>query len=492
MKYYIAFLIPVFIFLACEKSEFITQKDAMLEFSTDTVLFDTVFTTIGSATLYFNVYNRHTQAIRISQIHLAGDNHSPYHLNIDGQPINSISDVELMAGDSMYIFVQVKIDPLNNNNPLVVQDSVIFVTNGNTQYVQLVAFGQDVNLINGAIIPSAQNDTIWNNNKPYLIYNSMLVDTLKKLTIASGCRLYFHYNSSLLVKGTLIVNGTLDQPVVFQGDRLEDFYSNIPGQWGAAVELTNGALYFLGGIHFLAGSKDNLIDYAIIKNATKGIQADSSVNPLQPLLTISNTIIDNISITGIHGQGTTITASNCLISNCGVNAISLSVGGNYRFYHCTLANYYFYSNRNTPSLLLNNYFEVVHNQQIQTYIRPISAFFGNCIIYGGNSAVNSELGFDFKGNINEHYQYLFDHCLIKARYDQISDTNYFKSAVTAGYYDHLFKQVGYNQCDFSLDTLSVAKDKGNAGWAQIFPFDILNNNRLADGKPDIGAYERVE
>ena len=242
MKYYIAFLIPVFVFLACEKSEFITQKDAMLEFSTDTVLFDTVFTTIGSATLYFNVYNRHTQAIRISQIHLAGDNHSPYHLNIDGQPINSISDVELMAGDSLYIFVQVKIDPLNNNNPLVVQDSVIFVTNGNTQYVQLVAFGQDVNLINGAIVPSAQNDTIWNNNKPYLIYNSMLVDTLKKLTIEAGCRLYFHYNSSLLVKGTLIVNGTLDQPVVFQSDRLEDFYSNIPGEWGAAVELNNGAL----------------------------------------------------------------------------------------------------------------------------------------------------------------------------------------------------------------------------------------------------------
>jgi hypothetical protein len=261
-------------FFSCRKDP-IVNPDAKLEFSTDTVLFDTIFTTIGSTTKNFRVYNNHSQPIIIDRILLAGNAGSRYRLNINGHQVNEMESVEIPAKDSIYIFVEVTLNPANVNNPLVVQDSVVFLTNGNTQDVKVIAFGQDVHLVNGEILKTQK----WINDKPYLIYNSMLVDSLETLTIDPGTRLYFHKRSSLLVKGTLIVNGTLEEPVSFLGDRLEHQYDEYPAQWGSWIEYESGAVYILGGIHFLNGSKDNVINHAIIKNAMKGIQADTLANP---------------------------------------------------------------------------------------------------------------------------------------------------------------------------------------------------------------------
>ncbi|MDD4645766.1 MAG: hypothetical protein PHY99_07240, partial [Bacteroidales bacterium] len=231
--------------MSCNKYEPINNPDAKLEFSTDTVLFDTIFTTIGSTTKNFRVYNRHSQPIVIDRIILAGNKTSNYRLNINGRVTNSLENIEIPAKDSIYIFVEVNLDPNNLNNPMVVQDSIIFQTNGNTQDVDLVAFGQDVHLINGEILKTQT----WINDKPYLVYNSMLVDSLETLTVESGTRIHFHKRSSMLVKGTLLVKGSLEEPVSFLGDRLEDQYDEYPAQWGSWVEYDNGTAYILGGIH---------------------------------------------------------------------------------------------------------------------------------------------------------------------------------------------------------------------------------------------------
>ena len=52
------------------------------------------------------------------------------------------------------------------------------------------------------------------------------------LTIEPGVRIHLHRDALLYVEGTLQVNGTLDEPVLFAGDRLEEFYEDKPGQWG--------------------------------------------------------------------------------------------------------------------------------------------------------------------------------------------------------------------------------------------------------------------
>jgi len=181
------------LFFSCKKDNFITDSSAKLEFSTDTVMFDTVFTTIGSTTQQFKIYNRHNEFVKVSSIYLANGNTTKFRLNINGIRATKIENVEIPPKDSLFIFVEVTLDPNNTNNPLAIIDSMVCVTNGNVQDVKLVAFGQDVHLIKGQIIQSQT----WNNDKPYLVYNSMLVDSLHTLTINAGTKIYFHRGSTM-------------------------------------------------------------------------------------------------------------------------------------------------------------------------------------------------------------------------------------------------------------------------------------------------------
>ena len=269
----------IFIFLSllsCRKESFTTDTSDKLSFSTDTLSFDTVFSSVGSTTAFFKLINPHPKKIRVSNILLSGGESSQFRINIDGIPSFSQEDVELAAGDSMYVFVEVTVDPNSDLSPFIIKDSLIFITNGNEQKVMLVAWGQNANFYNGEII----GDTTWTNEKPHVIYNSILVDSGKTLTIEKGCALYFHSGSRLYVNGTLIINGSLEERVVLQGDRLEEFYQNKPGQWE--------------GIHFLRGSISNKISHANIKNSIVGIRVDYLPENSDTGLVVRNTEINNI------------------------------------------------------------------------------------------------------------------------------------------------------------------------------------------------------
>jgi len=470
--------------ICCENNGFIDDPSAKLSFSADTVLFDTVFTTIGSTTQHFKVYNPHSQSIQIERIALAGGDQSDYRLNINGRSVNVMENVEILPHDSLYIFVEVTLDPNNQDQPMVIQDSVIFLTNRNFQDVDLVAFGQDVHLFAGDTI----GNTTWVNDKPYLIYGYVYVDSLKTLSIEAGSRLHFHNRSSMLVGGTLKVNGTLEDPVTFQGDRLEDWYDNSPGQWGAWIEYESGAKYFLGGIHLLNGSKDNEIRYAHIKNATKGIQLDSLASLSKPTLVIENSIIENMSIAGIYAQSSSILASNCVINYCKQWCVALTLGGTYEFYHCTInnsaANPFDEWIRTDPAVVLNNFY--VYDGQAYVY-HLYNALFANCIISGSR-----QTEIDFLHTINSipvpgTFNYLFDHCLVKVDTLNTSNPDHWRSIVKnldvryAGPADH----------NYRLDSLSPAIGKGSLDFARFFPLDQDGIDRLADGKPDLGAFEWI-
>ena len=101
-----------------------------LSFSVDTLSFDTVFTTIGSATKEFMIYNRNDQPLLISEIMLASGEETGFRINVDGRKGDHFQDVRIQADDSLYVFVEVTVNPNASNQPLLVDDSIIFTTNG--------------------------------------------------------------------------------------------------------------------------------------------------------------------------------------------------------------------------------------------------------------------------------------------------------------------------------------------------------------------------
>ena len=87
---------------SCQRpDDFTTNPEDMLAFSLDTLRFDTVFTSLGSATRSIKVYNRANRAIRISSISVASGAASKFRINVDGIPGNEATDVEILANDSI-------------------------------------------------------------------------------------------------------------------------------------------------------------------------------------------------------------------------------------------------------------------------------------------------------------------------------------------------------------------------------------------------------
>lgn len=469
-KLFVLLLLPL-AFLSCEREFVYLNGSEGLKFSLDTLMFDTIFTDLGSVTRNFMVYNTYNKDIIIQSIELSGNNQGNFRLNINGHAESTVDNIKINAKDSLYVFVDVTIKPDDKNSPFVVEDSILFYSGEKTQKINLVAYGQNVVLLENKKLKT----TTFTADKPYLIYDVLQVDSFETLTIEPGARLHFHNDAHLFVFGSLQVKGTSDKPVSFLGDRLEEWYQDKPGQWGY--------------IHLMPGSFDNVIDHAIIKNGTMGVFADSvGLNSDAPLQ-ISNTLINHISQFGIITQKAEVDVWNTVIADCGHHSVALTLGGTYNFYHCTIANYFpSWTYRNTPALFLNNYFEDDKKPAIK---QLIEANFYNSIVYGNRF---TEIGFDFfkdakKGTEDETlFNYKFVNCLLKTGNMDVSDKSKYIS-IWANEDPNFINSMKYN---YQLDTISPCVDVGDVGIANKFPFDILNNDRLNDELPDLGAYERIE
>lgn len=416
---------------SCRKDQFITDSSADLGFSQDTVLFDTVFTTIGSTTKALKVYNPNNQRIKISSIDLAGGENSQFRINVDGVNGPSHSEVEIAANDSLWIFVEVTVDPGNLDLPFIVEDSVIFYTNGNRQSVLLNAWGQDAHFHGGSnFFTELACDEVWNNDKPHVVYNIVGVGEGCCLTINQGVQVHCHAGSGIYVyRGCIDVNGEYENEVVFQGDRLEPFYEDLAGQWG--IELTfefetqlgiESATISRGGI-WLNQSIGSTIDYAIIKNGIVGLQVDTIGSVFEEALVMRNTKINNMSAHGLWSQGGSIRAENCEFTNCGQATGALTIGGEYDFRHCTFGNYWTQSNRQSPSFLLTDYYEDFEGN-IQW--RPfVSADFYNCIMHGNNAALTDFSEFIINVNDAEMSNHFFQTCYVDSDEDLSDDGLHF-------------------------------------------------------------------
>ena len=467
-------LISLAVFFSCQPERtYNDDPDARLAFTVDTLFFDTVFTTIGTVTESFRIRNPHNQFIRIEEVSLAGGMSSVFRINVDGQPGIHFSNLEIAPRDSMFVFVEATLDPNGSNDILRIQDSIVFMTNGNLQDVDLVAWGQDVHIISEGTI---SEQVTWTADKPYLIRDYAYVDSVSSLTIEAGVTVHLHRDALLFVDGTLVVNGTMEEPVRFLGDRLEEFYEDKPGQWGL--------------IYLSEMSHGSRIEYAEIINGMFGILISASPESgLQPDLEITNTIINHMSANGIYALNANVSGSNLVVGDCGGSCLGLIYGGHYEFTHCTFYNSWpsWYSNRQLPALFLADYFgnyDEFGNLVIYTGGEFEQATFLNSIIYGDE---RSELTIDSYDGRQLNYR--FDYCLTKILTDSLDYTK-----------DTLFSHIINNEnplldsvpARYNLDTLSPAIDAGLPSHAIGVPFDFAGNNRLADDAPDLGAYERIE
>lgn len=462
-------VVLTFLFISsCQKEHESDSNGRLLSFSTDTVAFDTIFTSIGSPTKNLRVYNTTNDRIIVSSIRLAGGENSGFRLNINGEATNEVLNVEIPARDSIFIFVEATLNKLGTHQTMVAEDSILFKLNSKEQKVRLLAWGQDFKLIRSEMIKT----TAWTKEKPYLVYGYAYVDSCQSLTIDPGCTIYFHKNAGLFIKGSLVVKGTSEDPVVFKGDRLETGYANLPDQWN--------------GITLLSGSHNNIIDHSIIKNANIGLQVGNIEKEGYASVTLSNTRIENMSWSGIWAMKSKILAYNCVIANIGYYNTALLLGGDYQFYHTTFANYNSDNTRpfrNTETLTLSNY--LVNSTNGAKYVGDLTqAVFGNCIISGLNTD-ELKISMDKQGKSN----YLFDHCLI-----QVSDT--FKLPNPDRFVSLLRninpKFINPQKGIYELDTLSVAKDIGKEAIAKIYSIDLKGADRNIDAGADLGAFERIE
>ena len=310
---------------SCRKDFITIPSFGNLEFSKDTVYLDTVFTNIGSATYNLRVYNRSSEDITIPTIALERGATSNYRLNVDGIPGKSFENIDILAKDSIFVFVETTIDFNTVPDPLYT-DRILFDTGIHQQDVDLVTLVQDATFIypdRDPITMSIDSLTLdgepttirgrfledselnFTNTKPYVIYGYAAVPSNKILAIDAGAKIHFHDNSGLIIDkdATLKVNGTLNEKVVFEGDRLENAFSTVPGQWGT--------------IWMRAGSKENEIQHAQIKNGIIGILVDSTASSITPTLTLKNTEIFNHSNFGILSRESSIAGENVLIGSAG-------------------------------------------------------------------------------------------------------------------------------------------------------------------------------
>lgn len=451
------------IYFSCKKDSFITSSQARLGISSDTLNYDTVFTNTGSVIKFFKIFNSNNQKLRISKIKLIGSSTSAFKMNVDGLYSSEVNNIEINANDSLYVFVQVNIDPAATNLPFIIRDSILISYNGNDRLVQLQAYGQNAHFLKNTKI---SGDVVWTNDLPYVILGSIIIEPTATLTINAGCRIYLHADAPFLVDGTLIVTGTKADSVIFTGDRLDRDYKDLPASWP--------------GIYFRAGSRDNNLKFAIIKNAYQAIVVQELSLNANPKLKLSQCIIDNSYDVGILGINTNIQADNCLISNCGSN-ILLGYGGDYQFTNCTVASYSnLYVNHVNPVLQISNF----ATQNNQTFTADLTATFTNCIFWGDGGNVKDEVVVNKQGNTI--FNVTFDHDLYKVENDP---ANVVTIEVIKNQ-DPLFDSVNTSRklfdFHFNNNPLSPAI---NSGVITSFLKDLDDKIRV-DGLPDLGCYER--
>lgn len=472
MKYILYIVFITLVIGSCRKDDVFTNAPVSLNFSTDSIDFDTIFSlkdsgiigTPRSITLRLIVTNPNENAVK-TNIQMEGNQYGLFKLNADGIPgsgnLQKIDNVEIRGKDSIYVFIQTYINP-DVSNEFQVTDNILFNTNGKQQKVVALTYAMNANYLKNDTISA---DETWNDSKPYVIYDDLFIKPGVTLTINPGVKIHSHNNSTIYVWGTLKIEGTVDNPVILQGDRLDDDYKEIPNQWN--------------GIHILQSSVNNKIQGAIIKNGFIGVRVDSVSLNGNPKLTLTQTIIQDMGAVGLLSYSGDIKAENNLISNCGQYTFLGDLGGKYEFTFNTFAALNSAAARKNATFTITN---TPYRDQSGAIVAvfPLSYNLRNNIIWGNNddeiNFVNDKDGITLSANIKNNN--------IKSIL--------FRTELTQNTSTIANNQIGFdpNFMDFSkknykLKAASVCT--GQADNSTGVNFDLAGKSRSFS--PTIGAYE---
>lgn len=503
MKYLygLSILCCLLLWSSCRNDFETVASTGNLQFSKDTVYLDTVFSNIGSSTYNLKVYNRSDQDINIPTLRLAQGEASNYRLNVDGIPGKIFENVQVLAKDSIFIFIETTLDigslPTSANNFLYT-DQILFDNGGNQQKVDLVTLVKDAVFLYPEKFADGTTETLtlgegdnavdvsgfflddseltFTNEKPYVIYGLAAVGANKTLNIQPGARIHFHDGSGIIVatNGSIKSIGALssdseakENEIIFEGDRLEPNFSDTPGQW-YSIWLTEGSV-------------NNEFQYTTIKNSSLGIRIEKSP------LSLKNVQIYNSSNIGLVATTAVIDGENIVINNSGQTSLAIQLGGSYEFRHCTFANYWTQSFRSFPSVSIDNSLDIGDTRFVSDLVK---ADFTNCIIYG-----NERREFSLFQDPGAAFNFSFENCLLRFEdpsgefndqplYDFTNPSFYTSVKFNE---DPKFQNTEMN--NFNIESGTSGAD--GIGKAGVAPNKDLNNTSRNASNPDAGAYESV-
>ena len=480
----IKYLSPFFLFLiilfitGCKEETVSYSSSLRLAFSADTVRFDTVFTTIGSSTRAVMVYNPNRNAVRISDVSVS----TPYfQINLDGEnDLSRLHDLTLNGGDSLFLFVRTTIDPLQDNAPVFLTDSICFLVNGNKQHVWLEAYGQNIHLLRHSTTHTQYDDFHFLADLPYLVFDTM--EVMGTTLVDAGVTIYMHAGASLLLNGAVSAQGTQEKPIRITGDRLDKLFPKVPyqmasGQWGGIYLIADS----------LTPAPHDTLNYVEILSGNIGLYVYSP-NPTNPRhITIGNARIHNHARYGLVLLNTHTTLYNSEISNCASFCIYLA-GGTHRLTHNTIASFfgYPYSNLNihttgrqdVPAVYVSLYDEQTEQTQLSLY---------NNIITGARL---NNLGFDSVPDAVQGIEVANNYLLADSLPDTWAHDNIYAATSDTVFRNTYYLYKEYNYYDFRLDSVSPARGVGAADYAAPYPTDRLGIPRT---EPiDAGCYQWTE
>lgn len=457
------------ILLSC-KRELLNPRPGALRFSRDTVVFDTLFSTLLSPTQRLWIYNPHPYPVRILSVTLAGGPRSPFRFILNGQEGPIYTPLFLPAGDSMQAFLTLQDTTFRDATR---EGYLVFQTEAGQQQVALRATLLSAYVYRDLGIDSAIVSLP--NDKPIVVDGYLYVGPSAVLRILPGTRLYFsgrrwesgplqgELASGIYVAGRLEVLGTPAAPVAMQGWRLEPYYAQAPGQWQ--------------GLWFFPTSTDNKLLYAYISQASIAIRIDSAGGPSAPKVYMEGCVLRDAANYGIVAQGFSSTlpaapilhAVNTLVYRCGQACAALVGGGKYRLVHCAFIYDQGDLRRGITALVLTDFLSLPQGER--TY--PMDFFALNSLFW---STQENAIAQDLRGGA---FATVFDHCALRQKAPLPGPGNLYPDSPGLGQAEELYPLLAG----------SPLIDAGRYDPVLSPAIDRVGHAR--DGQPDIGVYEYV-
>ena len=457
--------------MSCSKDEtFTTDRSAVLSFSDAEISFDTLFTTIGSSTETLVVYNHNDNGLRLKNVRLQNASTTGFRMNLDGQFGTSFDDIEIYGGDSLFCFIEVTLKTQNNDNPVLINDELVFtLESGQQQRVPLKVYGQDAIILHS---PTLTENTTYTATRPYLIYGPLTVNEGVILTLNPGTRLYFHADSYLNCNGTLYADGT-SKEIILRGDRQDYMFDYLPydrldNQWQ--------------GVVLSSASKENYMMNVDIHSGGYGITAQGE-NTENIKLTLLNSVIHNVGGNGLTLNNCYAVIGNCQISNCRGNCVEVN-GGKYVFDFCTIAQFCPWISTRGHALDFTN------GTNLDDYKALQQLDMTNCLITG--YASDEVFGTPANNVADGVFNFKFTNCVLdteepKKFVENFINCTYQTTDQTSNFVTFDTKNFYY---DFRLTESSVARGKGTdaEGVLDAYPTDRLGKERTAPSI-DVGCYQ---